>query len=417
MILEPQGQDQIIASQPKKKYWLVSLFALVVLVALIKMLLTTTSNQLSINKDSLQFSWVSQGDLIRDVAATGKIVAANAPQIYSPEQGLINLRVNAGDHVALGQVIATLLSPELINQAKQQRAELARLMGELERQKLNARRQTLALNKSGDLAKVELNAAKREERRAQLSIAKSLISQIDLEKAVDDLSRAELTYQHAQQDVLLAQDTLAFELKSVQSHYKRQQLVVTELNRQISNLQIKAPVAGIVGNLLVQPKAAVSQNQALMTLVDLTAFEAEIQIPESYANDLGLGMVVQLNVGNSKVQGQLAAISPEVSDREVTARVRFDQQSLTGIRQNQRLSARILLENKTNIVKVKRGPFLQAGGYVAYKVKGNTAQRIEITTGVTSMSAVEILSGLEVGDQIIISNYEKFNQAQSVLLR
>ena len=140
MILEPQGQDQIIASQPKKKYWLVSLFALVVLVALIKMLLTTTSNQLSINKDSLQFSWVSQGDLIRDVAATGKIVAANAPQIYSPEQGLINLRVNAGDHVALGQVIATLLSPELINQAKQQRAELARLMGELERQKLNARR-------------------------------------------------------------------------------------------------------------------------------------------------------------------------------------------------------------------------------------------------------------------------------------
>jgi HlyD family secretion protein len=325
--------------------------------------------------------------------------------------------VNAGDTVTLGQTVATLNSPALLNQAKQEQAELARLLGELERQKLNARRQTLALNKSGDLAKVQLNAAKREERRAQLSIAKSLISQIDLEKAVDDLSRAELTYQHAQQDVLLAQDTLAFELQSVQSHYDRQQLVVNELNRQVGNLQIKATVAGIVGNLLIQPKAAVSQNQALMTLVDLTAFEAEIQIPESYANDLGLGMVVELTIGNSEVQGQLAAISPEVSNREVTARVRFEQQRMSGIRQNQPLSARILLENKTDIVTVKRGPFLQAGGYVAYKVDGNIAHRIKIDTGVTSMAAVEVLAGLDVGDQIIISNYDKFKQASSIILR
>jgi HlyD family secretion protein len=117
------------------------------------------------------------------------------------------------------------------------------------------------------------------------------------------------------------------------------------------------------------------------------------------------------------VQGQLAAISPEVSNREVTARVRFEQQRMSGIRQNQRLSARILLENKTDIVTVKRGPFLQAGGYVAYKVDGNIAHRIKIDTGVTSMAAVEVLAGLDVGDQIIISNYDKFKQASSIILR
>jgi HlyD family secretion protein len=418
MIKEPTGQDQIVTQQPtyKKLTWL-AIIAVAVLLGIYYILSNYSRGDLSISKDSVQFATVSQGDLIRDVAATGRIVAANAPTIYSPEQGFINLMVNAGDTVTLGQTVATLNSPALLNQAKQEQAELARLLGELERQKLNARRQTLALNKSGDLAKVQLNAAKREERRAQLSIAKSLISQIDLEKAVDDLSRAELTYQHAQQDVLLAQDTLAFELQSVQSHYDRQQLVVNELNRQVGNLQIKATVAGIVGNLLIQPKAAVSQNQALMTLVDLTAFEAEIQIPESYANDLGLGMVVELTIGNSEVQGQLAAISPEVSNREVTARVRFEQQRMSGIRQNQRLSARILLENKTDIVTVKRGPFLQAGGYVAYKVDGNIAHRIKIDTGVTSMAAVEVLAGLDVGDQIIISNYDKFKQASSIILR
>ncbi len=418
MIKEPSGQDQIITARPAKLKVTFTVISLTAIVATCCYWLFNASNSdFSISKDALQIATVNRGDLIRDVAATGRIVAANAPTIYSPEQGFIDLQVNAGDQVTLGQTVATVNSPALHNEAKQQAAELTRLMGELERQKLNARRQTLRLNKSVDLAQVALNAAQREERRAQLSIAKSLISQIDLEKAVDDLSRAELTYQHAQQDVSLAKDTLAFELQSVQSQYNRQKLVVDELARQVSNLQIKASVTGIVGNLLVQQKAAVSGNQPLMTLVDLSAYEAEIQVPESYANDLGIGMEVELNVSNNKVLGKLTAISPEVNNREVSARVRFDQQALSGIRQNQRLNARILLENKTNIVKVKRGPFLQAGGYVAYKVEGDIARRIQIGTGVTSMAAVEVVAGLSVGDQIIISNYDKFKQATSVLLR
>jgi HlyD family secretion protein len=328
----------------------------------------------------------------------------------------VDLQVKAGDKVNKDDIIALVDSPELNNELKQQQSVLARLDGELQRKHLEARRQKLSLTKTLDLAQVELNAADRENRRAKLSIEKNLISQIDLEKAVDDLARAKLSYKHAQQEVELAKDTLAFELKAAERDLARQQLIVDDLNRQVRNLTIKASVTGIVGNLLVQQKEAVTQSQPLMTLVDLSNFEAQLQVPESYANELGLGMEVELTLGAKKVTGVLSAISPEVNNREVTTRVRFDEE-LKGIRQNQRLTARILLENRDDVLQIKRGAFMQQGGTQVYKVIGDTAQLVNITTGASSINAIELLQGVSSGDQLIISSYDNFKQAPTLLLR
>ena len=106
-----------------------------------------------------------------------------------------------------------------------------------------------------------------------------------------------------------------------------------------------------------------------------------------------------------------------MNNREVTTRVRFAKTDLSNIRQNQRLSGRIILENLSNTLMVKRGAFLNAGGYVAYKINGDLAQRIEINTGVTSINHVEVLAGLNSGDEIVISNYDTFKNADAILLR
>ncbi|MBD0410863.1 efflux RND transporter periplasmic adaptor subunit [Pseudoalteromonas distincta] len=416
MIKDTSAQDvQVKAPISYKKYAIITAIVFIVVSTVAYIFLTNHSAKSSISRSKVQVAKVHVKALIRDIAASGKIVAANAPKIYSPERGFIDLKVKAGDTVKQGNTLALLQSPELTNELKQQESVLKRLQGEQQRQHLQARRQTLTLNKTLDMAQVELNAAERENRRAQLSIQQHLISQIDLEKAVDDLSRAKLSYKHAQQEVLLAKDTLAFELQAAKSDVTRQQLIVDDLIRKVSNLSIKATVTGIVGNLLVQQKAAVTQSQPLMTLVDLSNFEAELQVPESYANELGLGMEVELKLGNETVMGNLSAISPEVNNREVTARVRFKGVT-NNIRQNQRLTARILLDNREGVMQVKRGAFMQQGGIFAYKVEGNIAKRIPITIGTTSINAVELLSGLKENDEIIISSYSDFKQDDTILL-
>ncbi|WP_299073152.1 efflux RND transporter periplasmic adaptor subunit [uncultured Paraglaciecola sp.] len=399
----------------KRKLMIVSILIFIVATSAYAYIGSPSANR-SIDSASVQIATLEVGDLIRDVLSTGKIVAANAPQLYSPEQGFVNLKVNAGDTVTIGQIVASVDSPELQNQLQQERSELGRLSGELARQKLDARRQTLQLTKLFDLAEVDLQAAHREERRAQTSIVSNVISQIDLEKAIDDLARAKLTFKHAKEEVTLAKDTLEFELDSARSTVSRQELVVAELERKTSELNILASVDGVVGNLLTQQRSLVSKNQPLMTLVDLSAYEAELNVAESYANELSLGMEVEISIGGQELVGTLSGISPEVTNREVTTRVRFDQKDIRGIRQNQQVTARILLENKSQVLKVRRGSFVQAGGFVAYKLEGDVAKRVPIQIGATSMREVEILTGLNANDQIIISTYEAFDDSESILL-
>ncbi|MEH6393963.1 efflux RND transporter periplasmic adaptor subunit [Pseudoalteromonas sp.] len=417
MIKDTSGQDiSVTLKRNYKKPVILVVLTLAIIALCAQAFMGSNPGSISVDRASLQIATVNLSRLVRDVAASGRIVAANAPKVYSPERGYVDLQVKAGDKVSKDDIIALVDSPELNNELKQQQSVLARLDGELQRKHLEARRQKLSLTKTLDLAQVELNAADRENRRAKLSIEKNLISQIDLEKAVDDLARAKLSYKHAQQEVELAKDTLAFELKAAERDLARQQLIVDDLNRQVRNLTIKASVNGIVGNLLVQQKEAVTQSQPLMTLVDLSNFEAQLQVPESYANELGLGMEVELTLGAKKVTGLLSAISPEVNNREVTTRVRFDEE-LKGIRQNQRLTARILLENRDDVLQIKRGAFMQQGGTQVYKVIGDTAQLVKITTGASSINAIELLQGVSPGDQLIISSYDNFKQAPTLLLR
>lgn len=418
MIRDTQAQDTVVerSKKPVKK-WLIAAALCSVIAVSANAFISRPSAEHSIQRESVKLAMVTTGDLVRDVVSNGRIVAANAPQVYSPEQGFVELLVHAGDQVDIGQVVAKVESPELQNQLKQQQSELARLNGELARKQLDVRRQTLLLNKQADLAQVDLAAAQRESRRAEKSIVSHLISQIDLEKAIDDLAKAKLNFKHAKEEVALAKDTLAFELDAAKQMVSRQQLVVDDLIRQVTALTITATVNGVVGNVLVQPKALVVKNDALMTLVDLTAYEAELNVPESYANQLGLGMNVEISLGGKVLNGTLSAISPEVTNREVTARVRFTQENIEGIRQNQQLTARILLENKPNVLKIRRGSFMQSGGHFVYRVNGEVATKTDVQIGATSMREVEIIDGLNVGDQIIISNYETLKKAPTVLLR
>ncbi|MFT5541662.1 MAG: HlyD family secretion protein [Arenicella sp.] len=417
MIKDTSATDTAVETKSNKKRNIVLLVVASLIVAFAaNAFLRAPSASRSIDRASVQLARVEIGDLVRDIISNGRIVAANAPQIYSPEQGFVKLNVKAGDEVTIGQIVAILDSPELDNQLKQQISEMDRLRGELARQELDSRSQKLQLTKQLDLAQVDLEAAQRENRRAHASMKNNLISQIDFEKAVDDLARAELTQKHAKEEVAIAKDRLVFELESAKSTVSRQALVVEELERKISQLDILASVNGVVGNLLVQPRALVSKNDALMTLVDLSAYEVELNVAESYANELAIGMQTEITIAGKKVMGKLSAISPEVKNRQVTTRVRFDQQALAGIRQNQQVSARVLLENKTNVMKVRRGSFINSGGFVAFKLEGDIATKIDIQLGATSMREIEVLAGLNVNDEIIISNYDEFIDIDKVLL-
>ena len=412
---------QLAPRDPRRK-WLALAGIAVVAIALIVLAAPAVQRwanaTVSVPAERVRTAVVQRGDLVRDVSVQGRVVAAVSPTLYASASGTITLNVEAGEQVEAGEVLAVVNSPELNNQLQQAEASLSQRRLQLERQRIESRQQALERRKAADLAEVAVIAARREQRRAEQAREKGVIPEIDYEKAQDDLQNAELAFDHAVADANLYDERLSFELRASEFEVNTQELVVEDLRRQVADLSIKSPVNGIVGDLLVDQKAAVSRDMPVMAVVDLTRFEIDAMIPESYADDLAIGMNAEITIGGQRYDGQLVAVSPEVVNNQVGSRIRFVGDGPTGLRQNQRLTTRILLAEHADVVMVQRGQFLDSGGgRIAYVVsEGRTANRRPIQTGAYSLGAVEIVSGLEPGETIVISNLDPFRGADTVLL-
>lgn len=421
-IADTSNQDVVLDNKkPQKKRAIIAVAAVAVIAAGIWVISPAVSRwsqaETSIPLSRVRIDTLSRDSFTRDVSVQGKVVAAVSPTIYSPADGTITFEVDAGTQVRQGQPLAKIDSPELTSRLQQELATLESMQTGFNRQAIQAKKQQLADKKAEDLARVTLTTAEREKRRADMGFEKSAISQIDYEKAQDDLANARLQYQHAVADAKLNKESLDFDSQTLALGLDRQGLAVAELQRQVDALAVISPVDGIVGNLAIENKTRLSKNQAILSVVDLTQFEVEIAIPESYADDLAIGMDVEVNFAQQLFSARLVTISPEILNNQVTGRVRFEQHSPPGLRQNQRLNTRILLEQREDVLQVQRGQFLDSSnGRFAYKVHDGLATKIRIRVGARSLSRVEILEGLTEGDRIIISGTDSFNNAEQILL-
>lgn len=421
MIEGTSGQDQVVAI-PKKVALKKILLSISLLFVLSYMTLPTLSQWYSsipsVDSKSINIETVIRGDLIRDVVVTGKAVAANAPQLYSTEIGKITLLAKPGEAVALNQIVARLMSPELDALIKQQQSTLEQLSINANRGVLADKEAQLDLESNMNATQSKLNVAKREFQRAEISYAKQIISEVDWLKSQDAVTDATRLFEHAKKRVVFAKERLQFEKQHREFLVQKEKLILDELSRRHDELAIKAPVSGVVGNWLVAQRNTIAANTAIMTIVDLSEYEAELSVPEFYADDLGIGLEVSMKISGITVRGEIIAISPEVKANQVTVRAKIIDSQHIQLRQNQRINARIEFEKKEGVLMVKRGAFIGSlGGKFIFKIaEDNYANKIAITTGASSVEYIEITSGLDAGQQVITSDYEDFNKAEQIYL-
>ena len=373
------------------------------------------SSSRSVDAARLRFATVTRGTLVRDASANGRVVAAVSPTLYAPVVATVDLRVHAGDRVQRGQVVAALESPELSSTYASESATLEQLENEVARQRILAEKQRLLAQRDADEAMLTLTAASRDRDRVAKACNSQALAKIDCLKANDAVDAANIHSRHAAADAVLEGRNAQLELDTKINELQRQRVVVAEIKRKVDGLQLRAPVSGVIGSINVTDRAVVQANTALMTVVDLSQLEVELQVPESFAQDIGIGMAVNIEANNATLHGTISAVSPEVVDHQVQARVRFAAGQPEGVRQNQRVSARILIENKPDVLLVERGQFVEAyGGRFAYVLDHGIAEKRPIRIGATSIDSVEILEGLKPGDQVVTAGSDTFADAPRV---
>ena len=423
MIRDTSAQDAAIDPAPaqrrRRRLILGGVAAAALGIAAVSPALTRWSAaDLSVDGSQLRYATVTRSRFVSDVAVQGQVVAAVSPTLYAATAGTVSTSVNAGDKVSKGQPLATIDSPELLSEFARERSTLLSLQAAYERQRIQTRAENAGNQQTVDLALVTLKAAERELERYRNAFQQGLVSRQEHDRREDQLAEAQVRYGHALQNAKMQAEKLSFELRTSELDVERQRGVVANFQRRVDELTVCSPVDGMVGSIAVQQRAAVMPNQPLLTVVDLSVFEIELAVPESYADDLALNMPAGITYGSSEYEGRLTSISPEVRNSQVVGRVRFAGEAPADLRQNQRVSVRIVLEEKADALVVDRGAFFESGGgRVAYKVDGGVARRTPIATGASSIAKVEIAQGLAEGDQIVISSLEPFGRAETVLIR
>lgn len=369
-----------------------------------------------ISGERLRTAAVSRGHFVRDVAADGTVVAAVNPTLFAIAPGTVTYVARAGDAVHKDQLLATLDSPELKNEFQREQATLDSLDAALEHQQIEIRRQLLTSKQQADLAEVTIKAAERELKRSQWAWDLHVIPERDYRRAIDDVATARLNFDHARETAALERDSLSLDLRTKRLERDRQALVVASLRQRVAQLSVRSPVEGMVANLAQPQKTLVVANAPLLTVVDLSAFEIEFQVAESYAGAIRPGMAAEITLEGRSIPGTVTAISPEVRQNQVTGRVKFNGGQPQGLRQNERTAVRIVLDERDNVLKFERGSFIDEATRALYVVRGGRAVRVPVTLGAASVGEIEAVSGLTAGDQVVISDMRDANQAAEVAI-
>jgi HlyD family secretion protein len=414
------GQDRALeqpsALRRHRRLIIVSAVVVAALVAFGLWMLRYSGINASVDQSRLTVATVEKGLFVRDLAADGQVVAASSPTLYAIETGIVGLKVHAGDAVKKGQVLAVIESPDLTAKLSQEQATLESMNVDWQRAELDAASKLRTLSDAFDQAKVDRTTAQRESDRNQKAYELGSISELQALKAKDALEKADFTLRQAQADYEAGPKQTQFDVSSKKALFDRQQLVVADLHRQVNALQVQSPVDGRIGQVQVAERASVAKDAALLTVIDLSQLEVEIQVPESLARDLQPGMSATLEGDGRQWPATLSGVSPEVVSGEVTARLRFTGTQPEGLRQSQRLAVRVLIDKRADVLMVERGSFVDQDAGFAYVVQDGVAQRRPVRLGAQSVQKVEILDGLNVGDQVVVSGSDAFNGADRVIV-
>jgi HlyD family secretion protein len=423
MIRDTSAQDRPLASTPllrRRSTWLWSGAGGLALVAAVAWgwpaLSRGLSAESSVSLARLTVAEVALGPLVRDVAGEGKVVAAVSPTLYAGNAGAVTLLVQAGDQVKREQPLVRIASPELAARLAQERSNADALQSEALRADADARQQRATAQGQLDTAAIAFKTAQNELARQTQAFDAGATARAQVDQARDAVERAQVALKQAKDLLNLKDDAMRFELQAKRQAFERQQLMVKDIERQHDELTVRSPVDGQVGQLFVSDRMSVAKDAKLLTVVDLSQLEVQMQVAESFARELQPGMPGEISGNGQQWKGKVSSVSPEVVNNEVAARLRFDGALPEQLRQNQRLSVRVLLDKRDNVLGVQRGSFVdEGGGRVAYVLRDDgIAEKRPVRLGAQSLARVEVLEGLKPGERVVVSGTEHFRGAERV---
>jgi HlyD family secretion protein len=374
---------------------------------------------MSVDRASVWIDAVKRGPMLRQVRGLGTLVPEDIRWIAASKEGRVEkIVVRPGAHVEPETVILELSSPDLEQAA--QDAELKHKAAEAELTTLRATLQRELLDQESTTAQVhsDYTQAKMEAETDENLKKNGLIAELAYKTAIikrDELANRD---QIEQKRLQFARDSIDPQLAAKQSEVDQLKASAELAAREVANLHVKAGMTGVLQQLPVEVGQRVIAGTNLARVADPMKLKAQVKIAETQAKDIQINQPASIDTRNGVVSGHVIRVDPAVEQGTVTVDVALDGDLPKGARPDLSVDGTIELERLDNVLYVGRPAFAQDGATVGVfrLTSGGEALRTPVHFGRSSVNTIEILSGLNVGDQVILSDTSAYDSHDRIRL-
>jgi HlyD family secretion protein len=374
----------------------------------------------SVDRSTVWVDTVKRGPMVRQVRGLGTLVPEDIRWIPANTEGRVEkINIWPGTKVEPGDVILELSSPELEqsaheaeSKAKAAEADLATSRATLQRELLDQESKTTAAHAAYEQARME--------RQTNDQLAKNGL--------VADLvyKTSKIKEEESEKSDEIEQKRLAFARDSIEPQLAAKQAALDQANQlsklkldQVEALHVKAGMSGVLQQLPVQIGQRLKIGDNLARVADPTKLKAQVKIAETQAKDIQVGQKAVIDTRNGIANGHVTRVDPAVEQGTVTVDVAFDEPLPKGARPDLSVDGTIELEHLDDVIYVGRPAFGQENNTVGmFKlVNGSSdAVRTSVKLGKSSVNTIQILDGLQPGDQVILSDTSAWDAHERIRL-
>ncbi|OFV91821.1 MAG: RND transporter [Acidobacteria bacterium RIFCSPLOWO2_12_FULL_65_11] len=375
----------------------------------------------SVERATVWIDTVKRGPMVRQVHGLGTLVPEDIRWIPATTQGRVErIVLRPGTSVRRDTVILELSNPALDQELedaqlrlKSAEASLASLRVQLQNEYLQ--QQVATANVEADFRRASLQVEVNE----QLA-AKQLVPALTLRQSKLDAEQLAARFEISKKQLASQAGSMEARLSVQQSAVDQARALMLLRQRQVDELRVRAGIAGVLQVVPVEVGQQVGPGTNLARVADPSRLKAELKIAETQAKDIQIGQIASIDTRNGIVPGKVVRIDPSVQNGTRTVDVTLDGALPKGAVPDLSVDGTIELERLADVLFVGRPAFGQEQATVGlFKLQngGGEASRVQVRLGRSSVNNVEVVSGLSVGDQVVLSDMSAWDAFDRVRLQ
>lgn len=373
-----------------------------------------------VERGTLVIDTVKRGPMLRQVRGTGTLVPEDVRVIAASTEGRVeNVLVHPGTDVTAGTVLIELSNPTLQQSAvdteyqlRAAQADYNNIKVRLESDRMSQQAVTANVHSEYEQAKLQLDTDE--------TLAKEgLVPMLQIKLSRVRVAELENRYNIEKKRLEVSAKSAEAQLASQNARISQLQALLQLKNQQVATLHVLAGTTGVLQQMQVEVGQQVTPGTNLARVVEPEHLKAELKIAETQTKDIHIGQQAEIDTRNGVIPGHVSRIDPAPVQGTLTIDVALDGQLPQGARPDLTVDGTVELERLTDVIYVGRPAFGQSQSTVSmFKLEpdGKSATRVQVKLGRNSVSSIEILEGIQPGDQVILSDTSAWDNFSSIRL-